>query len=69
MCIETHWLDVENDIDTRPATVDHKNSTQPHKDDEHHEVTMIIVTYTVEHPRWAWVKEENKLSVILQQDT
>lgn len=35
---------------SRPATVDHVARPHPHVNDEDHEVAMVVVAYTIEHP-------------------
>ena len=47
---QTHGGGVEEDQDSGPLCVDDKGCTQPHVDDEEHEIAMVVVSNAVEHP-------------------
>ena len=57
--IFAHHSDIEEHVHPGPSAVDDVASPQPHKDYEHHEVAMVVVTDAVEHPGFGGQRSRN----------
>ena len=44
-----------------PKTVNYKHCPKPHENYEQHEISMIIVTDTIEQPSWSACQGNNKI--------